>query len=76
MAYAPDKVLGFGLTGTMNTPSDNRYTFVLPPEIRGGHEQSPADPSQLAIVDQPTIQIDLDWAEAYLARMQAPDREE
>ena len=53
----------------MNTPSDNRYTFVLPPEIQGGNGQSPLNPGQLAIVDQQTMQFDLAWAEAYLANM-------
>ena len=55
----------------MNTPSDNRYTFVLPPAIQSGNGQSPLGAGQLAIVDQQTMQFDLAWAEAYLANMQS-----
>jgi hypothetical protein len=71
--HTPLLVLGFGLTGTMNSPSDNRYTFVYPPGV--GNQPESISPTQPAIVDQSLVPFDIAWAEAFLAGLETPCRD-
>ncbi|KAG7527766.1 hypothetical protein FFLO_06608 [Filobasidium floriforme] len=66
-------LLGFGLTGTMNSPSDHRYTFVYPPGV--GNQPDSISPTQPAIVDQSLVPFDIAWAEAFLADLETPCRD-
>ncbi|KAH8083490.1 hypothetical protein HD553DRAFT_342712 [Filobasidium floriforme] len=66
-------LLGFGLTGTMNSPSDHRYTFVYPPGV--GNQPESISPTQPAIVDQSLVPFDIAWAEAFLADLETPCRD-
>jgi hypothetical protein len=71
--------VGFGLTGTFNSPSDYHYTFVYPnltsgPPSTGQNPIEVVNTNQMpAVLEQDLLPVDIAWAEAYLNEVMAAE---